>query len=448
MSLSFTRRGFLQQTLGAALQRGAAQPNIVLMMADDLGYECLSCYGSSSYRTPNLDRLAGAGVRFTHAYAQPLCTPTRIQLLTGKSNFRNWQAFGVMDPKEKTAGHYLQEWGYRTCIAGKWQLWSYNPPDFEPEWRGKGMLPHQSGFNDYCLWHTGHTEDKGSRYGDPTVVVNGTERKNLQGQYGEDIFADFVNGFMETNRNRPFFVYYPMALTHAPFMPTPRSAAWAAGNRLQAGTQNFKDMVEYMDGAVGRVVQQVDRLGLAERTLILFYSDNGTDQLIESRLGNRVVRGGKGLTTDAGTRVPLIARCPGMVPAGRVLDDLVDSTDFLPTLAGLAGRRLPRGVPFDGVSFLPQLRGKTGKPRDWIYSWYDPRPGHDKEQFRRQRFARDQRWKLYDDGRLYEVPRDELEMHALRPDEGGPEARRAQRKLRDVIDRMMRQERTSARGTL
>jgi len=101
MSLSFTRRGFLQQTLGAALQRGAAQPNIVLMMADDLGYECLSCYGSSSYRTPNLDRLAGAGVRFTHAYAQPLCTPTRIQLLTGKSNFRNWQAFGVMDPKRR-----------------------------------------------------------------------------------------------------------------------------------------------------------------------------------------------------------------------------------------------------------------------------------------------------------------------------------------------------------
>jgi arylsulfatase A-like enzyme len=202
-------------------------------------------------------------------------------------------------------------------------------------------------------------------------------------------------------------------------------------------------MVEYMDDVVGRVVAQVDRLGLGERTLVLFYSDNGTDQTIESRLGDRVVRGGKGLTTDAGTRVPLIARWTGTTPAGRVLNDLVDSTDFLPTMAELVSRPLPRNVPVDGVSFLPQLQGKQGKPRDWIYSWYDPRPGHDKEQFHLQRFARDQRWKLYEDGKLYDVPRDELEQHPLRRGEGGPEARRARQTLEVVIQRMMRQERAS-----
>src|SRR5690606_20710757 len=112
---------------------GSRRPNIVLILADDLGYECLGCYGGNSYKTPRLDELAATGVRFQRAYALPLCTPTRAQLMTGKHNFRNWQAFGVLDPNEKTFGHYMKEAGYRTCISGKWQLYSYNPPDFEPE---------------------------------------------------------------------------------------------------------------------------------------------------------------------------------------------------------------------------------------------------------------------------------------------------------------------------
>ena len=408
------RRQFLG-ALGSAAAAAAEKPNIVLIMADDLGYEGLSCYGSTSYRTPHLDRLARSGVRFTHAYAQPLCTPTRTQLMTGRYTYRNWKAFGVLDPNETTFGRHLGRAGYRTCITGKWQLHSYNPPDFEPEWRGKGMTPQQSGFDEFCLWHDRHTEEKGSRYGDPTVNINGQLQQNLTGQYGEDIFADYAMKFMERNREHPFFVYYPMALTHGPFMPTPRSKAWAAGQRLKAGTENFKDMVEYMDEVVGRVVGRLDRLKLREKTLILFYSDNGTDRNITSMLGDRAVKGGKGYTTDAGTRVPLIANWMGVTPRGRVLDDLIDSTDFLPTLADAAGYSLPRTQVFDGNSFLPQLQGQRGRPRDWIFWHYDPRPGHDKEPYTLVRFARTKRHKLYEDGRLFDVEADVLEQRPLPP---------------------------------
>lgn len=434
-----TRRELLKAAGLSSLASGQStkRPNVVLMMADDLGYECLSCYGSTSYRTPNLDRMASSGVRFTHAYAQPLCTPTRVQLMTGQYNFRNWRAFGVMDPREWTFGHMMRDAGYKTCIAGKWQLYSYNPPDYEPEWRGRGMRPEQSGFDEYCLWHAEHTESKGSRYADPTILENGKYRTDLKGRYGEDVFCDYVSGFVERNRAQPFFVYYPMTLTHGPYMPAPISKSWASGNRLRPSTENFKDMVEYMDVIVGRVLSKLDRLGLRERTLVLFYSDNGTGTEIRSRIGDRVMQGGKGLTTDAGIHVPLIANWKGTAPEGRVLDDLVDASDFLPTIAEAAGASPPKGKIIDGRSFLPRLRGGKGNPREWVFFHYDPRPGQGKSQFTLHRFAMDHRWKLYADGRLFDV-RDESEQRPLLSGQGGAEAEAARRRLGKVLASMTR----------
>ena len=143
------RRNFLTVAGAAAIAPAqTSKPNVLLILADDLGYECLGCYGGTSYRTPNLDRMAAKGVRFNHGYAQPLCTPTRVQLMTGLYNNRNWKAFGVMDPKAITFGHRMSKAGYRTIMAGKWQMYSYNPPDFEPEWRGKGMLAKDAGFEE------------------------------------------------------------------------------------------------------------------------------------------------------------------------------------------------------------------------------------------------------------------------------------------------------------
>ena len=427
-----TRRQFLSFAGSALAASGQTRkPNVLLILADDLGYECLGCYGGGSYKTPNLDRLAARGVRFNHAYAQPLCTPTRVQLMTGLYNNRNWKAFGIMDPKEVTFGHRMRQAGYRTAMAGKWQMYSYNPPDYEPEWRSKGMLAEQAGFEDYNVWHALHTEDKGSRYGDPTYMRNGKLFRNMRDEYGDDVWSAYLSEFMERHRSEPTFAYYSMALTHDPFVPTPRSADWATQNRLKNDKAYFKDMVEYMDEIVGRMQSRLERSGLADNTLVLFYADNGTHQSITSTLNGKPFKGGKGLTTDAGTRVPLLAWGAG-VKGGRVVDDLVDSTDFLPTMLEAAGQHAPK---LDGVSFLPQLRGDKVKGRDHIFCWHDPRPGHDKKQFSLQIFARDQRWKLYSDGRLFDVPADPLELRPINVETA--ESKVARRKLDAAIRRYM-----------
>jgi arylsulfatase A-like enzyme len=192
----------------------------------------------------------------------------------------------------------------------------------------------------------------------------------------------------------------------------------------------FGDMVEYMDHTIGRLLAHLDKLRLRERTLVLFYSDNGTHQSIVSRLGNREFKGGKGLTTEAGMRVPLIADWPGSTPS-RVVDDLVDSVDFLPTVAQLTGASTREMGTLDGASFLPQIRGQRGTPRDSMFCHYDPRPGWDKDRYRLQRFAWDTRFKLYDDGRLYDISRDVLEQSPL----DAAEASDARRKLAAVLAR-------------
>ena len=435
------RRAFLGAAAAAstaaplpAQQSPSPRTNVLMILADDIGYECLGCYGGGSYRTPNLDRLAGQGVRFNHGYAQPLCTPTRVQLMTGLYNNRNWKAFGILDPAEVTFGPRLRKAGYRTVMAGKWQMYSYNPPGYEPEWRGKGMLAEKAGFDEYNVWHALHTEDKGSRYGDPTYLRNGQLFDRIKDEYGDDVWSSFILDFMERHRSEPTFAYYPMALTHGPFNPTPRSADWHT-KRLKNDPVYFKDMVEYMDDVVGRMQSRLEKLGLAERTLVMFFGDNGTDQAITSSLHGQPYKGGKGLTTDAGTRVPMLAWGAG-VQGGRVLDDLVDSTDFLPTILAAAGEPSPRDVKLDGVSFLPQLRGqKTKAARDHIFCWHDPRPGWDKEAFTLQIFARDQRWKLYSDGRLFDIPADQLELHPIAGKQDSPESAAARKKLRARLQR-------------
>ena len=411
--------------------------NIILILADDLGYEALGCYGGKSYKTPNLDRMAERGVRFNHAYSLPLCTPTRVALMTGKYNFRNWKAFGVFDPEEKTFGHYMQEAGYATCITGKWQMWSYNPPDFEPEWRGKGMLAEDAGFDEYFLWHCGHTEDKGSRYADPVILDNGEFMEDTEGQYGPDLFTGYLLDFASRHKDEPFFIYYPMALTHGPFTPTPDSAGWA-GDRNKNDVDNFGDMVEYTDKLIGYILEGLEELGLSEDTMVMFIGDNGSPREVTSMLGDRPFVGGKGETTDAGTRVPFVCEWGGR-GAGTVSDDLVDLTDFLPTIMQAARVSMPEGVVCDGRSFLPQLCGDEGDARDWIYQWHNPLPGQGKTRYRLQEWAHDQRWKLYDDGRFYDLVADDLEQTPIE-ERTSEEADEAREKLEIVLDHFKKQQ--------
>jgi arylsulfatase A len=404
----------------SAAKKANDKPNIILIMADDLGYECLGCYGGKSYKTPVLDKLAATGMRFEHCYSQPLCTPSRVKIMTGQYNFRNYVNFGVLDPKQTTFAHLLRDCGYATCVVGKWQL--YGSVNQSAEVRGTGSLPQQAGFDEHCLWQI---TDRGSRYRDPILVQNGKPRDDLQDKYGPDVSCDYALNFIGRHKTAPFLLYFPMALVHSPFVPTPDSEDWRKPKH-ENNPKYFPDMVAYMDKLVGRIGDKLDELDLREKTLVLFVGDNGTARNIRSKTDDRVIRGGKGLTTDAGTHVPMIASRPGVVPAGKVCGDLVDFSDFVPTLAEAVGAEIPSDMPIDGRSFMPQLRGQKGNPREWIFCHYDPRWGNHKM----RRFVRDKRWKLYADGELYDVPADTLEQN---PNPPGLEAQAAKKRLQAVL---------------
>lgn len=407
--------------LAPALAFAAAPrtPNIILILADDLGYETIGANGGTSYRTPVLDKLAASGARFTQCYVQPLCTPTRVQLMTGLYNVRNYLNFGNMDRKAVTFGNQLQQAGYATCIAGKWQL-------------GQDLdQPKKYGFEESCLWQ--HTR-RPPRYANPGLEINGVAKDYSNGEYGPDLVNDYVLDFIGRKKGAPFFVYYPMMLTHAPYQPTPDSPDWDRTLQGESGKQNekhFGEMVEYMDKLIGTVVARLDALGLRENTLLIFVGDNGTGRGTRSQMGARTVIGGKGTTTDAGMHVPLIANWPAGMARGTVCDNLVDSTDFLPTVVEAAGARLPVGVKIDGRSFLPQTRGEKGRPREWVYSWYSPRQ---REELTVREFAFNARYKLYRTGEFYDLASDLEEKNALKVAALSGERAAAARMLQGALD--------------
>lgn len=398
----------------------AKAPHIIFIMADDVGYECFGCYGSRQYKTPHIDRMAAQGLRFSHCYSQPLCTPSRVKVMTGLSNVRNYAAFSVLRNDQKTFGHFLKESGYTTVIAGKWQL--LGAAHYAERFRGKGSLPQKMGFDRHCLWQV---DQLGGRYWNPLLTMDGAPEQFGRDDYGPDLASEYLMEFMEKNSGgeRPMFIYYPMILVHNPFDPTPDSASRKGKDKQK----NFEDMVSYMDSIIGRMVKKTEELGIAENTLILFTGDNGTNKAIRSRLGGRVIQGGKGKMDDSGTRVPLVAYWPGTIEGGQVTDRLVDFSDFLPTFQELAGG--PELDGLDGVSFAPEFRGEKGGGREWMYCFYHPRP----EWGEAVRFVRDQEWKLYGDGRFYHVANDVAERNPLGP-EGGDAVARA--KLRKAMRSM------------
>lgn len=374
----------------------AKKPNLILIMADDFGYECVTTNGGQSYQTPNLDKLAETGMRFEQCHVQPLCTPTRVQLMTGIYNVRNYIRFGLLDPQATTFGHALKKAGYATGIAGKWQLGQEKD------------LPQHFGFDESYLWQ--HTR-RPPRYANPGLEHNGKEIDFTKGEYGPKLVNDFALDFVSRHKSEPFFLYYPMILTHDPFQPTPDSPNWdpkAMGEGVKRDVKHFADMTAYMDKMIGRLVAKLDELGIRENTLLLFLGDNGTGTGVTSKFKGEPYQGGKGSSTVRGTHVPLIASWPGRVPAGRVNSDIVASTDFFPTLCEAAGASVPASAQ-DGVSFLPQLLGQKGQPRPWYYCWY-ARNGGLKPDFE---FAMSTTHKLYRDGRFFNLTTDPFEKTSL-----------------------------------
>lgn len=393
--------------------RPARPPNIVFILADDLGVEGLNSYGGEYY-TPNIDALARQGVSFESAHAMPNCTPSRTRLLTAKENHRNYEAFGYLNPKERTFGNAMKEAGYVTGIVGKWQL-SGNGYDGRV-----GITPTQAGFDEYLLWQVGG--NKGSRYWGPTLVENGRVRTSESG-FGPDREREFALNFIDRHKDKPFVLYIPTVLTHAPFVPTP--------NSLNAGDpkERFAGMISYLDTTVGQVMAKLSALGLDDNTVVIFTGDNGTNKSITSYRNGAEVRGGKGTSTIRGTQVPMIIRWPGQFPAGQRRDGLFDIMDVYPTMAEIAGKPIPAGT-VDGVSQVPVITGEKRAARSHIFMHYAPVwPTADPA-----RYVFDSNYKLYGDGRFVSLDiahGGETEIKAPRP--GSPAAKRLA-EFRKILD--------------
>jgi arylsulfatase A len=403
---------------GQTLAAEPGRPNVILIMADDFGYECVTANGGESYKTPNLDRLAATGMRFENCFVQPLCTPTRVQLMTGIYNVRNYVQFGLLDPKATTFAHLLKKSGYATGITGKWQLGR------EKE------LPQHFGFDESFLWQ--HTR-RPPRYANPGLELNGVEKDYNQGEYGPDLINDFAMDFVTRHKEHPFFLYYPMMLTHGPFQPTPDSPEWDAktqGETARQNTKHFADMTAYMDKLVGRLMGKLDDLKIRDNTLVLFVGDNGTGRGLTSQYRGAPYDGGKGQTNARGMHVPLIANWPGKIAAGKVNADLIDSTDFLPTVCGATGVAIPESLKIDGRSFLPQALGEKGEPRSWIYCWYAPDGGSTAD----VEFAISKTHKLYSNGELHRISGDPYQEQIVAKSDYAPADAEAARTLQAALD--------------
>ena len=394
------------------------RPNIVVILADDFGYECVGANGGKSYKTPNLDKLAASGMRFERCYVQPLCTPTRVQLMTGRYNVRNYVNFGTLDTKATTFANLLKRAGYVTCMIGKWQL-------------GQGLgLPKHFGFDEYYLWQ--HTR-RPPRFANPGLEINGKEVDYKNGEYGPDLINAYGLDFISRKKDEPFLLYYAEMLTHSPFQPTPDSKDWdpkAMGEKVNNDKKHFGDMVSYMDKLIGKLVTRLDELKLRDNTLILFLGDNGTGVQITSQFGDQTIKGAKGSTISAGMHVPFIANWPGVIPAGKVNGDLVDSSDFLPTMCEAAGVKVPAEPKLDGRSFLPQLKGEKGNPRDWFYCWYARDGGAEAT----HEFAATKQYKLYRTGELFDYQKDAKEQTPLASGKLGAETLAARKMLQAVLE--------------
>ena len=356
--------GVLSFLLDVTRARAFDRPNIILIMVDDMGRDWVSCYGSS-HPTPNLDRLAERGLRYTTAWSNPICTPTRVTLLTGQYPYRHgwvdhydvprWGGLGLDWNRFKTFAKALQQSGYVTGIGGKWQINNL---------RTNPSALKMHGFDEHCVWtgaERGHPETD-ERYFGGYIMTNG-ERRLVS--FGPDIVNDFAIDFIRRHQETPFLLYYPMLLAHGPFGSTPANQDRPPTQKLE----QYAGYVTYMDNLVGKLIDVVDDLAISDHTMIVFTGDNGSS--IAGTLNGKPYQAGKGQLANSGAQVPLIVRAPFLIKhPGFYSNDLIDLTDIYPTLLEVAGAKQPDGVILDGKSMVPSLRGDEDpfKKRNWILS--------------------------------------------------------------------------------
>lgn len=425
----------------AVLTAPPDQPNILFILADDVGQEVLGCYGGESYDTPHLDHLAATGMMFRHGFSMPVCHPTRLTLMTGKYPFRHGRVtWGDFPESEEpyTWPNLLKTAGYSVGIAGKWQLCLMRDDLDHPKRLG---FDHSDLFG----WH------EGPRYYEPMIYRNGVVRDDTLGHYGPDLYVDSLVEFMKENRDRPFMAYYSMAVCHEVTDDLDPPVPHGPFDRYDS----FPEMVAEMDRNVGRLVAALEALDLRDNTLILFTADNGTPPEIIIRADGsdlirtpvvslqdgREVPGGKKKLTDDGTNVPLIANWPNRIDPAQTVDDLVDMSDYLPTFVELAGGELPADRPIDGVSFASRLLGKGASPRRFAYAEEAvlPKPGGVEPDGKSSglRWVRTAGWKLYNDGRLFDMETDSQEQNSLTANNDTPTHASIRGRLEQAFNALM-----------
>jgi len=389
----------------------SGKPNIIFLLSDDLGHDILRCFGSDQYQTPQLDALAAGGMKFTHTYAAPLCGPSRALILTGRYAFRtgatNQDKTGEFTPEQETMmPKILKPEGYASAMIGKWGQLPLMPSDF--------------GFDEYLTFKGSgiywNTQPKGKEY-----TLNGKQVALKDKEYMPDLMHKLVVDFITRNREKPFYLYYSMSHIHGDILPTPDSQEGASDKQLYA------DNIAYHDKLIGQLVAELEKLKLREKTLIVYVGDNGTAKggAAISTVGGKKIYGSKGSMFEGGSLVPMIVNWPGTTPAGKTCADMVDFSDFVPTFAAAAGAKLPENVVIDGQSFLPQIKGEKGNPREWAFV-----------QLARMWYVRSLNWKLNEKGELYDMSGAPFEEKLVPADSTDPAAMEARAKLKAALDKL------------
>jgi arylsulfatase A-like enzyme len=373
-----TRRHFLGSLGSAAasiaLTKAGAEikkqerPNVILILTDDQAYGDFGCYGNTQVETPTLDKLHGESVRLSNFYVQPVCSPTRACLMTGRYCIRGnvldtWVGAAMLRPEEVTLAQVLSQYGgYRTGMFGKWHLGDHYP-----------LRPNDRGFQETLTFESGVMGQTGGPFDNhrinPTLLHNG-KHEQYEG-YCDDIFCDGAMRFIEANRDHPFFVYLPTHAVHLPLEVPDSYAAPYRAKGLSEDVSKLYGMVADIDHNVGRLLAKVEALGLEQNTVVIFMTDNGMGDPYRYNTG---LRGVKGQVYEGGIKTPFFFRWPGRVKGNREIDRIAAHIDIFPTVLDICGVPIPPRLHLDGVSLLPLLQGNESDWPDRMLYFQQSRP--------------------------------------------------------------------------
>jgi len=397
---------------GIAAQKnklGNTRPNIIFILADDLGIGDVSAYGSDQNKTPFIDKLAAEGIRFTHAYTAPLCGPSRARILTGRYAFRtgavNQDRVGQIKPAAETiTPSILKKAGYASALIGKWSQFGETPAAF--------------GFDEYLTFRGSGVYWSTEKKGAETYFVNGKELPLPADVYMPDLMHKEVTKYISAHQKTPFFLHYSMVHVHANIQRTPNS---------KTGSDLYADNTAYMDKLVGDLVHVLDSLRMRENTVIIFMGDNGTASKYAERssIGGKQLSGKKGTMLECGSLVPATISWPGKIKPGKISNQLIDACDFLPTLAELTGAPMPTDRVIDGKSFLPLLFNESASHRDWIFM-----------ELGNQWYVRDANWKLTREEKLFDMRNAPFEEILVQNPASSPATKAAYEKLKAVLTQL------------